>query len=163
MGGFSRLWKLLEESGWVDMLIDSSVLSPAQMKGFVSGKGYEVCMRCYLVLSETVGRLILGQFFADKDEGVKHKKAWSAAMTVLRKEGILDGKITRQVEDRVLASPAVCQLFDLFEAYLQRVANPEDSACSGQNGAFLSVLLDAVWRVLALELSVRDDDFDAYL
>lgn len=162
-GGFSRLYKLVENSGWVDYFLDDSVLSPAQLKGFKNGKAYEACMRCYLVLSEAIGRLILQEFLADEVDGIRNTEAWSTAMSELRGEGLVAGKITAEAELRALESTAVRTLFENFEAYMQRVSDGADSACSGKNGAFLSVVLDAVWRVIALDLSVRDDNFDCFM
>lgn len=167
----SRLTALIENYGFETVLLDARIVAPGTVKGFKSGRNWELMMKCHLLLTEAIDRWFMLEFLKDSgnqaawrqfqcavdchlpdptDVGPKSKKSHRITMTA-------------DIQAAILEDPAVTAYFDRWEAFMQDAANPDDPTCGGQNGSFLSLYLESAWPLLQMELSVRDKDFQSYV
>lgn len=146
---FSCVGKVLENSGFEDIVLESGLCASGSLNGVVSGKHYNRALRVHIIFLEALERLFLERFLKTKCADGN----WNRIKDVIKNLDIS------------LSTLRSCQCNSEFASLFCDCQNYRSALKSGLEGLtpeFWIQHMDRIWLVLKLIRSLKENDFDLY-
>lgn len=150
MAYFGCLGTFIAESGGPEILIESGVLAPGSLNGFINGRHYNRCKRLHPILANALHMLHFERFIEE-----------NGPLTDEFTEGLslLNTKQSGQVMQEFERSDPCIDLLNLYDEF-------SDKTREGVHGAtaqFWMLYIDLVENYQLLSRAIRTNDFDLYV
>ena len=143
--------KKMKGSGFMDILIDSGLMSVGSIKGVVSGKNYSRSINCHKVMAEAIERMLLLKYIDDTGSELLPKNSQSELRRTVNHFVTTRGKESLEI---VINEPTFDECLEKYYVFWTGVSE----GSLGKTAQFWLPYADHVWLVLSLNLAVKTND-----
>ena len=154
-GYLKMLGKKMEGTGFPEILLEASLITPGSLSGVISAKNYSRSLNCHKVLMEALERLMLSVFLDKKGENALLEKLPESSKNLVNN---LVKYPSKDAEKAILNDQDVCSYLEEYMKFREDIRNGH----FGKTAALWMSYIDHVWLTLSLLQAVKTNNFTVY-